>query len=168
MKSAAMRITKKQTGFTLIELLIVIAIILIIAAIAIPNLMHSKISANEASAVASVRTISTAELQYVGTYPNLGYADTLEKLGPTKGAQASANAAGLIDPALARGSKSGYKFTLSAVKGDNGMVTGFTIAAEPTAPGTTGVKSYCSDQSNVIYYQADGGPCTPGTSAVLE
>jgi type IV pilus assembly protein PilA len=158
---------KKHQGFTLIELLIVIAIILIIAAVAIPNLMRSRISANEASAVASVRTISTAEMQYVGIYPNAGFADTLDKLGPAKG-KPSETSAGLIDPALARGVKSGYKFTLTPTKGQNGTVTGFTIAAEPTAPGTTGIKSFCSDQTNVLYYQSDGGTCTPGTSAVLE
>jgi type IV pilus assembly protein PilA len=168
MKSAAMGISKKQRGFTLIELLIVIAIILIIAAIAIPNLMKARISANEASAVASVRTISTAEMQYSGLYPNLGFADTLDKLGPAKNGQSSAAAAGLIDPALASGVKSGYKFTLTPTKGTNGMATGFVIAAEPTAPGSTGVRTFCSDQSNVLYYQADGGTCTPGTSSVLE
>ncbi len=163
-----MQRSKKQNGFTLIELLIVIAIILIIAAIAIPNLMRSRISANEASAVASVRTISTAEMQYVGIYPNAGFADSLDKLGPAKEGKASATSAGLIDPALARGVKSGYKFTLTPTKGENGIATGFIIAAEPTAPGTTGIKSFCSDQTNVLYYSAEGGTCTPGTSPVLE
>jgi type IV pilus assembly protein PilA len=67
----------KQKGFSLIELLIVVAIILIIAAIAIPNLLRARIAANESSAVSSVRTINTAEITFQASYPTLGYASTL-------------------------------------------------------------------------------------------
>src|SRR3954467_12506292 len=74
---------RTQGGFSLIELFIVVAIILIIAAIAIPNFLRSRISANESSAVASIRQITTAEISYSISYPNLGYSDTLTKLGPT-------------------------------------------------------------------------------------
>ncbi|HYH00430.1 MAG TPA: prepilin-type N-terminal cleavage/methylation domain-containing protein [Terriglobales bacterium] len=160
---------RKQKGFSLIELLIVVAIILIIAAIAIPNLLRSRISANEASAVASIRAISTAEISYATTYPQLGFADSLEKLGPGNAGKPTPEAANLIDPALARGEKSGYRFTLTPSRSSKeGANNGFTIVAEPTAPGQTGIRTFCSNQSSILYYQADGGACVPGTSPVLE
>jgi prepilin-type N-terminal cleavage/methylation domain-containing protein len=72
---------KQQTGFSLIELLVVIAIILIIVAIAVPNLMRSQMAANEASAIESIRSITTAQATYAATYPDLGFAPTLASLG---------------------------------------------------------------------------------------
>ena len=101
---------RKQKGFSLIELLIVVAIILIIAAIAIPNLLRSRIAANEASAVGSIRTLNTAEVTYASTYPNVGF-NVLANLG---GAGGSATGAGLIDAVLASAVKSGYRVRQSS------------------------------------------------------
>src|ERR1700675_4471769 len=102
---------RKQRGFSLIELLIVVAIILIIAAIAIPNLLRAKMGANEASAVESIRAINTAEITYSSGYPTAGFAATLANLGGATPCTPSSTAACLIDSGLAGGNKSGYNFT---------------------------------------------------------
>src|ERR1039457_581743 len=104
---------KSSKGFSLIELLIVVAIILIIAAIAIPNLLRSRIAANQASAVGSLRTLNTAEITYSSTY-NVGFTQTLAyRAPPAAGANPTSTAAGLIDSILSAGAKSGYSFAYS-------------------------------------------------------
>lgn len=146
---------KKSKGFSLIELLIVVAIILIIAAIAIPNLLRSRISANEASAVGSLRTINSAEIMYLTSYPNLGFTCNLTALGPpTGGNSAGSTAAGMIDSTLASGVKSGYNFVLSgcATAQNSTTVVSYQVTADPSAPGTTGQRYFCSDQSAIIKY----------------
>jgi prepilin-type N-terminal cleavage/methylation domain-containing protein len=143
---------RDSRGFSLIELLIVVAIILIIAAIAIPNLLRSRIAANQASAVASLRTINTSEATYSSTY-NTGYSATLSALGPVAGGGTpSVGAADLIDSLLAGGSKSGYTIAYTATADPNRanyMVT-YAITATPTTVGTTGQNYYFTDQTAVI------------------
>jgi type IV pilus assembly protein PilA len=140
---------KNSSGFSLIELLIVVAIILIIAAIAIPNLLKSRIAANQASAVGSLRTMNTSEVTYASTYTT-GYSPDLASLGPPASGTGSAASAGLIDSVLAAGVKSGYSFTYAATAGTGGRYDTYTINANPSTAGTTGTNYYFTDQTNVI------------------
>jgi len=145
---------RKQSGFSLIELLIVVAIILVIAAIAIPNLMASRMAANESSAVQETRAITTAEVVYTTQY-NIGFAPLLVNLGD--GGAVSSTNAGLIDSVLAAGAKSGYLFTYSALNPDSaGHYQTFTLNADPVNPGYSGRKYYFSDQSAVIRVNVTG------------
>jgi prepilin-type N-terminal cleavage/methylation domain-containing protein len=162
---------KNQTGFSLIELLIVVAIILVIAAIAIPSLLQARIAANEASAVSSVRQIKTAEMAYFNSYPNVGYAAALINLGcagpcpnPPTAAQSS-----MLDDALAlagpgSSGKSGYVFAATGIP--NGGVNGdFVAAAAPIAPSRSGNRDFCatSDAALRVQPSAGGVPVTtPG------
>lgn len=152
---------KKPNGFSLIELLIVVAIILIIAAIAIPNLLRARILANEASAVTSVHAVNTAEITYTTIFPTVGYAATLASLGPGGGCNAPANAC-IIDATLASGTKSGYVFTYAQVAGGP-PAPGYTINVDPITRGITGQRSFYSDEMNATHYNpaAVAGPGDP-------
>jgi len=136
-------------GFSLIELLIVVAIILIIAAIAIPNLLRSRIAANQASAVGSLRTLNTAEITYSSTY-NSGFSAFMSFLEPGATQTPNSTAAGLIDSVLGNGSKSGYSFTYSAATTDSaGRIDNYQFTAVPINT-STGTNYYFTDQSGVI------------------
>jgi len=158
----------REKGFSLIELLIVVAIILIIAAIAIPNLLRSRMAANEASAVSGIRAISTAENSYNSVYPAVGYACTLSNLGPPASGQASSTAADLLDPVISNGTKSGYSFSLINCTGSS-PASFYNSTAVPITVGGTGQRAFCSNPSGIIQYAQDGvaADCIAGT-AVLQ
>ena len=156
---------RKQKGFSLIELLIVVAIILIIAAIAIPNLLRARISANESSAVGSLRTIVTTNIQYSTTY-GTGFAPAIANLGGGAGCVAAAASACLIDPQLTTGTKSGYTFTSTPNTGAGTTVSPFVrfeADATPLNVGTTGQRAFCADQTGVIHFNTTGAAIAPAT-----
>src|SRR6266436_5603835 len=139
---------RKQKGFSLIELLIVVAIILIIAAIAIPNLLRARIAANESSAVASIRTINTAEISYNSAYPTVGFSLLPALAGTTCTPPTSASAC-LLDTHLAAGKKAGYTFAV-AVTATSGLNAGYQASADPLVANQTGVRYFCSFEDAVV------------------
>jgi prepilin-type N-terminal cleavage/methylation domain-containing protein len=155
---------KKQKGFSLIELLIVVAIILIIAAIAIPNLMRARIAANESSAAGSMRTIVTAEVSYYSTYQN-GYG-TLNQLGNggalTACTAATSTTACLIDGVLGSGTKSGYTITIATP-----TTTEFIAGAQPQTANVTGVSSFCATTDGVVRKNPAGGAPASTTATCM-
>ena len=152
---------RRQSGFSLIELLVVVAIILIIAAIAIPNLVRSRISANEASAVASLRAINTSCASYSMTY-GINFPASLTNLGPVAaGTTATSTSADLVDSVLASGIKAGYSFTYTP--GTSNLT--YTLTARPTIVGSTGNRFFFTDQTAVITYNV-GAAATASSSPI--
>lgn len=164
---------KKQKGFSLIELLIVVAIILIIAAIAIPNLLRARIAANESSAVSSIRTMNTAQVTFQSTYPTVGYASTIAQLGPSASTgcttPSSTNSC-LVDwvvsqASVAGSAKSGYYFKDTPAAALNGMIPGYTLDGLPASVNQTGVRGFCSNEDAVIRFKAVGSAASGSEAA---
>lgn len=145
-----MKKLRKNKGFTLIELMIVVAIIAIIAAIAIPSLMRSRISANEAAAIGAMRTISSAQSSFQSSVALDADADGVGEYGTL--AQLSATNPPYIDTALGTGTKGGYTFVTGAL-----TETTYTVNADPITANTTGIRTFFLDQSGVIRQNPAGG-----------
>ena len=164
----------KQKGFSLIELLIVVAIILIIAAIAIPNLLRARMAANESSAVASIRTVNSAENTYNTAYPTVGFAPALVNLGGALGAVCvpSSTTACLIDAVLANngnpagGGKSGYSFSTGDGTLVSGVIAGYTVVTVPLNINQTGIRAFCSEEDAVVRVDP-AGVCSNTEAGVL-
>jgi type IV pilus assembly protein PilA len=159
---------KRNRGFSLIELLIVVAIILIIAAIAIPNLLRAKIASNEASATNSIRSINTAEFAYNAAFPDNGYALALNNLGGASPCLPASTQACLIDNVLATAGvasngKSGYVFAATGLSpsGTGATLRSFVSAASPVNFNLSGVRNFCSSEDGVIRFDPGSAGSIP-------
>ncbi len=154
---------KRTAGFTLIELMIVVAIIAIIAAIAVPNLLRSRMSANEANATGAIRTISTSQssFQTAGFIDNDGDGQgdfgTLTQLADPDGAGLTPP---YIDSVLGGGTKQGYIYAVIVTFGNPIVAPVFTCTAIPTSIGQTGFRQFFVDETGVIRFTADGAAPT--------
>lgn len=152
-----------QRGFTLMELMIVVALILILAAIAVPSMREAQIHTNEVSAVESIRAINIAELGYQATYG--GFAESLANLGGAEPCHKSAETACLLDQSLAGGVKSGYHFEAVGGNPSGGANTSYVVGAAPEVFDRTGKRLFCSTDKNVIRADLNtGGSTIPPTA----
>ena len=162
----------KQRGFSLIELLIVVAIILIIAAIAIPNLLRARISANESSAANTVRQIVTAEISYYNLYPSVGYAPLMTNLGGPKPCVPTPVAACMLDDSVAQafpgtGGKQGYQFQATGLAAGGSNVS-FVAAATPLIANSTGSRNFCAIEDGALHILIGGGGAPVVTTAACQ
>jgi type IV pilus assembly protein PilA len=155
---------RKQGGFSLIELLIVVAIILIIAAIAIPTLTRARVAADESSTVGSLRSINSAEVSYNAAYPATGFTTTLAELGSPAGACTPSTAHGcFLDSVLSAGTKSGYTFATGPGSCTAATpVNCYSVVASPQFSSYTGAKYFCSFEDGVVRSSTSSisNPCT--------
>ena len=159
-----------QCGFTLVELLILVVIVMMVALIAVPNLLHSRVAANEATAISSIQNINRAEVSYQAAYPTHGFADKLAELGGGKPCTPSPSSACIIDKRLSEGALSGYNFAvLGTRQAANGIFQDYTAGAAPATYGQSGVRLFCSMSDAVLRYSANPTHSTtpPGTPECL-
>ncbi len=160
-----------QKGFSLIELLIVVAIMLIIAGIAIPNLLRARIAANESSAAAALRSITTAEISYYSTFPSIGYAMQIQDLGKTAPCTPAPTHACLLDNNLANAvpgstGHSGYEFLATGISSSGSTINGsFVIGANPMTPNSTGNFDFCAVTDGALRSAPASGGAPPTTLA---
>ncbi len=154
-----------MAGLVLGYMGMVTPVVLIFAAIIIPNLLRARISADEASAVASIKAINTAELSYETAYPMTGYAPNLSSLGGANPCHPSPASACLIDNTLATGMESGYNFAAVGGNPVNGVNTTYVAGAAPTSYNQSGVRQFCSSEDKVIRWDANTGKSTSPPSA---
>lgn len=154
MKRQRAIVGKGRRGFSVVQAVVIVAILLVIAAVTIPELLHSNLSENESSAVGSLRTLNSSCASYAMLYG--GYPKSLSNLGP--GNPAHSGSADLIDSVLASGTKDGYIFTYTAgATGVSGNVLSYSITTNPATPGTSGQRGFFTDQSGVIRANKGGG-----------
>ena len=155
---------KNQKGFSLIELLIVVAILLIISAIAIPSYLRSRMQANEASAVGSVRMINTAAMTYSSTYVDVGFPANMADMGGANPCSATSTSACILEEMLSQGTKSGYSFVWT---GDGASPSiAYALTATPLIVGGSGQRMFCTDQTGVIRNELSGAGCNASSSPV--
>jgi prepilin-type N-terminal cleavage/methylation domain-containing protein len=151
-----------EQGFSLVELLIVVAIILVLAVIAVPSLLRSKIAANEASALQTVRQIATAEMSYSNSYPDVGFAPDLASLGgPVSGCSPTAAHACILDSVVSSGNKGGYNFFAAGFTSAGPIYTSFVASSAPQVFNTSGVRMFCIATDGGAVRSRVGAPGLP-------